>query len=552
MAGRLRRGSRLPLLTDTLRAHRTGAVVWVVAGGLAMYGMALALATEFRDFPGGPEALAASILPSAEAMRPLRWPAERIDTLGGYLTWHNVMVLNLILAVYGAIQGAGAVRGAEDRRSLDEVLATGTSRGAVIRTRTLGFVLAMVPVSLGLGLATAAGMAGAGEPDLAGSMITMGISGLVAAAGFGLGLLVSQLTTSARAAGGASAVGLTALYVVTNTGEGLGVLSALRFVSPFHWANHSRALVPGHHLDLPATAALVALAATLVVLATLAFTRRDYAAPLWSRRPAAGAGPAVVRVPTALLRSVWTATLRRGRFGLAAWAAGAAVLTALMASLQPTVMEAWSAFDWLGAITGGGAGISVDVAYWGFAAEIVTPVVAAFVITQTSGWVADLAQGRVETLLAGPVSWTRLVVERLVALVVGVLVVTTVALGALVLVAGAVGGTLDAAGLGRVAGVSGLLGAALGGVAAIAVAGLRRGAAVTALAVVVGASYLVTFLAPMFGWPEWTNRLSVFWAFGHPYVEWPPASGLAVLAVLAVPGAALAAAIAERTAKVAG
>src|SRR5665648_1277255 len=64
------------------------------------------MAVEMKDFPGGSQALAASISASAEAMRPLRWPAERLDTLGGYLTYHNVILFNLILAIYGAVQGA--------------------------------------------------------------------------------------------------------------------------------------------------------------------------------------------------------------------------------------------------------------------------------------------------------------------------------------------------------------------------------------------------------------------------------------------------------------
>jgi len=72
-------------VADTVRTHRVSTAVWVLAGGLTMYGMALAIAVEMKDFPGGSQALAASIYPSAEAMRPMRWPAERLDTLGGYI-----------------------------------------------------------------------------------------------------------------------------------------------------------------------------------------------------------------------------------------------------------------------------------------------------------------------------------------------------------------------------------------------------------------------------------------------------------------------------------
>jgi hypothetical protein len=75
--------------------------------------------------------------------------------------------------------------------------------------------------------------------------------------------------------------------------------------------------------------------------------------------------------------------------------------------------------------------------------------------------------------------------------------------------------------------------------------------AVTVLAVYVGAAYLLTWMIPIFDWPDWLNRLSVFDAFGHPYQEWPGGASLLVLVVLAVPGSVIAARIAERTPKVA-
>jgi ABC-2 type transport system permease protein len=538
-------------VADTVRTHRVSTAVWVLAGGLTMYGMALAIAVEMKDFPGGSQALAASIYPSAEAMRPMRWPAERLDTLGGYITYHNVILFNLILAIYGAVQGARTIRGGEERHAVEEILAAGTSRLAVVRDRTAGFVLMMLVISLGLGLATAAGVAGGDEPNLAGALITMGTAGLVAIVGYALGLLVSQLTSSARTAAGASSAVLTVLYVATNTGSGLGALDGIRFVSPFHYANASRALVPGHGLDLAATGALVAMAVVLLAFAAWAFASRDYAAPLWARRRTTADATRAAKVPTVMLGSVWAAALRRGRFGLLVWAAGTAAWMVVMAALQPAVMDVWSAFDFIGAIAGGGPGVDAEDAYWSFSGAMISPVVAAFVISQASGWVADLADGRVEMVLAGPVSWSRLVWERLVALVVGVAVVTVAALGGLFVAGTAVGGTFDVGGLGRVALECVLLGAALGAVAAILVAWLRRGAAMRVLAVVVGASYLLGYFVPMFGWPDWLNRLSVFWAFGQPYLEWPASSGLATMLVLAVPGALLAAAIAERTVKVA-
>ena len=406
-APRVRR--RMPLIADTIRAHRVGALAWIVGGGLTMLVMSAAIAQEMADFPGGIEALAASVAASAEAMRPLRWPAERLDTLGGYITYHNVILFNLFLAIYGVVQGARDVRGTEERGSLEEVLATGHRRVAVVRDRALGFAALTALIGLGLALGLAAGLVVGGEPDLLGSLVTMGTSGLVAFAGYGLGMLLSQVVGSVRAAGGIGSLVLCALYVATNLGDRLGAAAIVRYVSPFHWANQSRALVPGHGWDPIATAALVGLAVVLLGGAAWAFQSRDYAAPLWSWTDRGGRSPrraGANRVPHRMLGSIGAALIRRGAGGIAVWAACLAAFTALFAALQPAVMDLWDQFDFIAAMTGAMGSTSVEDAYWSFAGEFVTPVIAAYVITASAGWVADLAQGRVEMVLSAPVTWS--------------------------------------------------------------------------------------------------------------------------------------------------
>jgi ABC-2 type transport system permease protein len=291
------------------------------------------------------------------------------------------------------------------------------------------------------------------------------------------------------------------------------------------------------------------MAAGLVWLAALAFERRDYRGVLWTRRPS----PRRERRPVVqrrMLGSVWTATVLRGRLGLVWWALAGAALTALMALLEPIVMDVWDAFE--GYFGGAGAGgKSPEELYLSFSGEVIMPVIAAYVLTQASGWAADLAQGRVEAVLAAPVSWTRLVTERVGAVAAGVTVITTGALAGLVAAAAAVGVPMDATGLLRLALGCLLLGLALAGVASLLVVLLRSSVTVTALAIFVGLSYLLGLMGPMLRWPDWVSRLSVFTAFGHPYLEWPSWGGTLLLLVLALVGTASAAALAERTPKVA-
>lgn len=545
------------LVLDTVRSHRVGALAWILGGAAAMLGTGAALAAEMEDFPGGPAGLAASVSAGAEAMRLLRWPAERLDTLGGYLTYHNVILFNLFLALYGLVQGARDIRGAEERGALEEVLATGHTRPAVVRDRATGFAIVAGLIGLGIGAGLAAGVALGGEPDLAGSLITMGTSGLVTFVGYALGMLISQLVASTRAAGGIGAVVLCALYVATNAEDDLGPLGFVRFGSPFHWANQSRALVPGHSLDVVATAVLSALSAVLLLLAAWAFTRRDYAAPLWVRAAPRGGGAVAAPAPRAsdlvahrMLGSVAAATIRRGWVGMVVWAGCVAAFTALFAALQPQVMEYWNQFDFASALTGATGTATAQETYWSFAGEFFTPVIAAYVITQASGWVADLTQGRVEMILSAPVTWGMLVRGRLVAASVGVAIIIAGALTGLSVGAAAVGSPLDPVAVARLVVVGLLFGAAIAAVAAIVVALVRRPLAVTVMAVLVGASYLLAWLVPTLGWPDWLTRLSVFWAFGHPYLDWPSTAQLLILAVLAVGGSIAAGAIADQTPKV--
>jgi ABC-2 type transport system permease protein len=223
----------------------------------------------------------------------------------------------------------------------------------------------------------------------------------------------------------------------------------------------------------------------------------------------------------------------------------------MMARLEPSVVDMWNKIKLFQTFIGTQPGRSASDMYLSYAAEIVAPIVVAYVITRAASWVADLREGRVELILAGPVSWPRLIGERLVVLAVGVLVITAGSIAGLAAGAASAGAPLSAPGLIRLTAITMLLGVALGAVAAVVVAWLRNGIAVTALAVFAAASYLLTYLVQLFGWPGWASKLSVFGAFGRPYLELPTAAGFAFLCALGLLGTLLAAAIAGRSPKVA-
>jgi ABC-2 type transport system permease protein len=540
---------RWPLVADTLRAHRWGVPAWIVGAAIAMIALAAGFASEASRFAGGAQQMADSMRPGVEALRLLRWPADRLDTLGGYLTYHNVTLFTLGLTLYATVQGAHAIRGAEAKGVLAQILAAGRSRAGVLLDRAAGFALTLAFISVGLGAGLTVAMAVGGQPDIGGSFSIGFAVGLCAFTGYALGVLVTQFTPSVRAGTGIAALLLTGLYLVTNVADEVGPLGMVRYASPFHYFNASRALVPGHSLNLAASAGLVIAAVALLGAAAWAYRRRDYGAGLWTGR--ARTRRPLRRLQRPALRAVWSATLLRQRLELLTWSAAAAASLALMGWLEPTVADMWNKFQYTQRIHGGGPGDSVADQYLALAGQMIMPVVAAYVIAQAAGWINDLKQGRVEVVLAAPVSWSRLVVERLLASLVGAAAIAIAAIAGLTVAAIAVGAGVDPLGLTRLFAVTLLFAAALAAVAALVVAWLRDGAAVTVLAAFLAASYLLVYLVPLLAWPDWALRMSVFGAYGNPYLEIPTWTGLTVLVTLTLFGTLAATAVARRSPKVA-
>jgi len=154
-------------------------------------------------------------------------------------------------------------------------------------------------------------------------------------------------------------------------------------------------------------------------------------------------------------------------------------------------------------------------------------------------------------MLSSPMAWTRLVVERMLVIAAGVTVIVAAAIGGLVAGAIAADVPLHTDGLVRLAADALLFGLAIAGLGAVLVAFLRTGLATAVLALFIVATYMVDLLTPVYDWPSWIGNLSVFDAFGQPYVDVPAVTGLVLLAGLALLGTAFAAWISDRSPKVA-
>ncbi|HEX6299552.1 MAG TPA: ABC transporter permease subunit [Acidimicrobiia bacterium] len=536
------------LIADTLRARRLAAVVWIVVGAAFMLVIGYGYVEEVETYPGGAPGIGAALEAAAQAMRLLRWPAERLDTFGGYITYHNLTVVALALGIWGASQGASLLRGPKAEGQLEYVLSTGYGRRRVFASRVAGFVIILLFVTTGIGMGLAVATAVAGALDLSGSMIAMASAGLAALACFGLGLVTGQLAGSARFAAGVTSAAVTGMYLLTNVWEELGWVGSLRYLSPFYYSNQSRVLVPGQSLDLTAMIVLFGMAVGAVGIAVWAFQRRDLRAPLGRLRARAGAAPRPYRVAS---RSYWWSESSHHRVGLVAWSLGAALITGLMAWLEPVVVEVWEESGFSEFLSAADSGASVADQYLSFASQLVAAVVAAYTISQTAGWLAEMRDGRVELFLSHPISWEILILLRLAVASAGVLAISTAAAVGLSLGAAAVDAPLNLIGLLRTIPITLVLGLAILGLGAMLVAWMPTSTSVILLSAVTFASYLLAFVIPLFDLPDWTMNVSLFGAYGQPYLELPDAGGLLLLTLLALAGGVVAPWVAERHPKVA-
>ncbi|WP_448811837.1 ABC transporter permease subunit [Agromyces bauzanensis] len=534
-------------MLETIREHRIAALAWVVGGALANLAMVLSLAKELDDFPGGAEALARVLGPSVEAFRPLRWPAERLDTLGGYFTYHNATLITMFLAVYAVVQGARSVRILEERHSMELMLATGTSRRRLVAVRSVGFAILLAVIAAGIAAGTAVAFALAGEPDTGGAVVTFLAGWCAAVMCFGLAQLLSQFTKNARVAWGIGSTVLIGLYVLGNSAEELGPFEFVQVLSPFYYTNLSRAMVPGVEAHWLSMAGMVALGVAAIAASAWFLERRDLDAAYGARRRHGHRH--VVRRRSRTVGSLWADGLVHGWVSIVAWAASAAGLTGLMIALEPAAMDAWEYFDVL-LPEASGADVDRVAQYIALSASLMIPIIAGYVVAQSAKWTSDFTSGRVGLLLAAPVTWARVLATRVAITMLGTTVIAAASVATMTAVAAAVDVEVDWAGLGRLFVISLALGLAMSALAAIATVVFKSRGAVVVLALYLGAAYLLTFVVPMLGWPDWLNGLSVFHAFGNPYLEWPTLAESTVIIALAGPGLILAFILTARSRKV--
>jgi ABC-2 type transport system permease protein len=332
-------------------------------------------------------------------------PAPQLQTVAGFTDFKVSMLLIVIGAIWGLLTSTRLLRGEEDAGRWELLLG-----GPVTHARAVGQVLAGLGAGAGVIwaitalLTVAAGRSPTVHFGVSASLyfaLAMTASAVMFLA---VGAVTSQLAPNRRQAAGYAAAFLGVSYglrMVADAGTGL---HGLIWASPLGWVEQLQPLTGPRPLALiPAAAFTAALAAVAVLLAG----RRDVGAGMWPDRSTRAPSVRLLSGPTGL-------TARLTLPGALAWAAGvatAAVLIGTVAKAAGATIEGseQQVFSRLGSPGSGAAAFS------GIAFLILAIVIAFQAAGQVNAARAEEAEGRLDHVLAAPVSRSRWLAGRLLA-----------------------------------------------------------------------------------------------------------------------------------------
>jgi ABC-2 type transport system permease protein len=449
----------------------------------------------------------------------------KLGTLGGYMSWKYGALFALGAGVWSILALSGTLAGEAARGSLDFVAAApfGKRRIALEKLAAhltmLWLVMAVIAVMIFVS-SNAFGDAALGDPIPLGGSIGFAVwVGFIALCFGGLAFALAPLLGRAGSAAVAGVV-MVALWVAS----GLDIGGPLVALSPFHWTVNHIPLVGFY--DWTGLAAVGVVAVIFLALGVELFQRRDLGVTTGLSLPSLPKDVLGVRGPiTRAFGDQLPRTL--------AWGLGMGLMGGLLASLvgsfasqvggDTTISQAFATIfpGYNFASAGGWLQLYVAIFYIaaGFAA-----------VTFVSKWASDETEGRLEEVLASPMSRARWVIAGGVAAVAAVVLMT-----AIVAVAIGVGASAGGAAAGDA-----LVGSASLGFYAVAIVGigfavgglLRTSLAAEITALVVVATYLVDLLAPALKLPDWFHQLALTAHMGQPMIgQWDVPGVIACLAI---------------------
>ncbi|HEY8599903.1 MAG TPA: ABC transporter permease subunit, partial [Thermomicrobiales bacterium] len=512
------------IYTKTLRGYWIPILAWGFGLALVVYGTLSAFATQFSSPQARNEFVAL-----ANAFRFLAEPIA-VTTPAGFVTWRTFGTLPVMLGIWSVLAGARLIRGAEERGSLDLVLATPRSRARFLAEGIGALLTAHLLIGLLIGLGAFGGTAAAAEAVPLGRALLAGLNIALLDFFFALlALLISHFTGRAGAAAGVAGGLLALSWTVDGASRVVAGGAWLGRLSPFHLYSLNKPLIASYDSHPAAFLGLLALTIICGMLSVPLFINRDLGGVVWTRRDATGHPDTAAALDRAAreagLRGVLPLALRTELPSVGWWVCGMGALTLLVIGItratKDSVSNALSSSPAFSEIFARG-GLATDAGFLSGLLFFFLPImVAVYALSVAVGWARSLDAGYFELVLATPVSRRRVFLDSWGATIVG-LFVAPLALWLLALLGIRIWG-LDVAGGRLLAAFVGFLPFELLIAAFVyLIAGrLGAGAALGLGGGLLVVSFLLQLIGPLLKWPEAILGLSIFHQYGAPVVEGP-------------------------------
>jgi ABC-2 type transport system permease protein len=321
-------------------------------------------------------------------------------TVNGYCAWRVGGSLAILAAVFGVLAAVRALRAEEDTGRTELILAAPVGRGTTFRS-------GMAAIAAGVLIMWGAEAAGfiAGGLSLGGSGYLALATASVVPVYVGVGAIASQLAPTRRIALelGSAVIGLSLLLrVIADTSSGA---AWLRWATPLGWAEELRPFAGPRPLVLLLPAAASAL---LLLLAARIAASRDIGTGVLPARETAA--PRL-----RLLSSPLAHALRSERASLIVWIGSVAAFAFILGMVSTGISSAGISESVQAEIAKLGSGsIETPTGYLAFVFIFFIVAVSLFMCSQLAAARHEEADGRLETLLALPVSRRRWLGGRLV------------------------------------------------------------------------------------------------------------------------------------------
>ena len=453
------------------------------------------------------------------AVRMMQGVPNALDSAGGFTVWDGGWVIQLLMAVWALLTTSRLLRGEEDVERTDLVLA-----GPIRSTHATALSMVVcAAASLLIGFAVTVTMIGSGTGIQGSALLGLGLGGVTATFA-AIAAVTSQLVDVRRRAAAIAAGVLGVAYVLRMVGNSSDARLWVRWSTPLGWMDQ---LKPYGDPDLRALLPMLVVPVLLAALAVMLRARRDIGAGLLSTDGQRKPQLRLLGSPTAF---AW----RSNRAVLLGWVLGLGAYAAVMGALISTMID-WLAKDESYQKIMADMGLDQALTVMGFLAilGIMFGVAVALQVTWRIGATrGEEESGRVEAILARPVSRRRwLGSHALLSLLGGAVLIATT--GTALWLGAAASGSDEISWDNAMRSVLNTLPVVIliGGLAVLTFGLLPRlTVAIPVTVTVVG--YLLTLLGPALSWPAWLLNLSPFTHLAWvPSVPWAATAGIVMTCV---------------------